>query len=109
MTGISKWIKSSNQHLLYALSLLPKLPSPSEEAGIPRAVNAFSLYFSQFYLLSSVSLVQFSPLVVSDSATPRTAAHEASLSITNPQSLLKLRSIESVMPSNHPLSLFLTP
>ena len=34
-------------------------------------------------------------------ATPWTAAHQASLSITNPQSLLKLMSIESVMPSNH--------
>ena len=30
-----------------------------------------------------------------------TAAHQASLSITNSQSLLKLMSIESVMPSNH--------
>ena len=33
--------------------------------------------------------------------TPWTAAHQASLSIPNPQSLLKLMSIESVMPSNH--------
>ena len=33
--------------------------------------------------------------------TPRTAAHQASLSITNSQSLLKVMSIESVMPSNH--------
>ena len=33
--------------------------------------------------------------------TPRTAACQASLSITNSQSLLKLMSIESVMPSNH--------
>ena len=33
--------------------------------------------------------------------TPWTAAHQASLSITNPRSLLKLMSIESVMPSNH--------
>jgi len=33
--------------------------------------------------------------------TPWTAAHQASLSITNSQSLLKLMSIESVMPSNH--------
>ena len=33
--------------------------------------------------------------------TPRTAAHQASLSIANSQSLLKLMSIESVMPSNH--------
>ena len=34
-------------------------------------------------------------------ATPWTAAHQASLSITNPWSLLKLTSIRSVMPSNH--------
>ena len=34
-------------------------------------------------------------------ATPWTAARQASLSITNAWSLLKLRSIESVMPSNH--------
>ena len=34
-------------------------------------------------------------------ATPWTVAHEASLSITNSQSLLKLTFIELVMPSNH--------
>ena len=34
-------------------------------------------------------------------ATPWTAARQASLSITNSQSLLKLMSIQSVMPSNH--------
>ena len=33
--------------------------------------------------------------------TPWTAAHQASLSITNSRSLLKLMSVESVMPSNH--------
>ena len=34
-------------------------------------------------------------------ATPWTTARQASLSITNTQSLLKFMSIESVMPSNH--------
>ena len=34
-------------------------------------------------------------------ATPWTAAYQASLSITNSQRLLKLMSIESMMPSNH--------
>ena len=34
-------------------------------------------------------------------ATPWTAAHQASLSITNSLNLSKLMSIESVMPSNH--------
>ena len=36
-----------------------------------------------------------------DSVTPWTAACHASWSVTNSQSLLKLMSIESVMPSNH--------
>ena len=38
---------------------------------------------------------------MSDSATPWTVAHQASLSITNSYSLLKLMSIDLVMPSNH--------
>ena len=54
--------------------------------------------------------VQFSCSVMSDSVTPWTATCQASLSITNSWSLLKLMSIESVMPSNrlnlcHPLLL----
>ena len=38
---------------------------------------------------------------MSDSVTPRTAGRQASLSITNSLSLLKLMSIQLVMPSNH--------
>ena len=38
---------------------------------------------------------------MSNSATPWTAARQDSLSITSSWSLLKLMSIESVMPSNH--------
>jgi len=38
---------------------------------------------------------------MSNSETPWTAAHQASLSITNSWSLLKLMSIKSVMPSKH--------
>ena len=47
--------------------------------------------FSSVQLLSRVQLF----------VTPWTAAHQASLSIANSQSLLKLSSIESVMPSSH--------
>ena len=47
------------------------------------------------------SSVQFSCSLVSDSVNPWTAVRQASLSITNSQSLLKLMSIKSVMPSNH--------
>ena len=43
----------------------------------------------------------FSCSVVSDSETPWTAAHQASLSFTISQSLFKLMSTESVMPFNH--------
>ena len=44
---------------------------------------------------------QFSHSVMSNTVTPWTAARQASLSITNSRSLLKVISIGSVMPSNH--------
>ena len=51
--------------------------------------------------------IQFSRSILSNSGTPWTAAHQASLSITNSWSLLKLISVELVMPSDfifcHPL------
>ena len=53
-----------------------------------------SRYFNQFSSVQSLSLVQLF-------ATPWIAAHQASLSITNSRSLLKLMPIESVMPSSH--------
>ena len=48
-----------------------------------------------------ISSVQFNRSVVSDFATPWTAACQASLSITNSRSLLKFMSIELLVPSNH--------
>ena len=65
-------------------------------------------------LLLPISRVQFSSVQslshIRLFATPWTAAHQASLYITNSRSLLKLMSIELVMPSNylilcHPLLL----
>ena len=47
--------------------------------------------------LALISSVQFSRSVM----TPWPTARQASLSIANSRSLLKLMSIESVMPSNH--------
>ena len=52
---------------------------------------------AQFISVSSVQSLSLIWLF----ATPWTAARQASLSITNSWSLLKLMSIESVMPSNH--------
>ena len=50
--------------------------------------------YVQFSSVQSLSRVQLL-------ATPWTAVRQASLSITNSQSLFKFMSIESVMPSNH--------
>ena len=48
-----------------------------------------------------MSSVQFSHSVVSNSLQPHEMQHTRPLSITNSQSLPKLMSIESVMPSSH--------
>ena len=56
--------------------------------------NEFSGLSLQFSSVQSLSCVRLF-------ATPRIAARQASLSITNSRSLLKLMSIESVMPSSH--------
>ena len=58
------------------------------------SVIFFIAKFCVFQSVQSLSHVQLF-------ATPWTAARQASLSITNSQSLLKLMSIELVMPSNH--------
>ena len=49
---------------------------------------------------STFSSVQFSCSVMSDSVTPQTAVHQASLSITNSQSLIWLMFTELMMLSN---------
>ena len=58
-------------------------------------------FFTNSITSGQVRSGQLSRSVVSDSATPWTVACQASLSITNSKSLLKLLSVESVMPSNH--------
>ena len=75
----------------------------------PHEYNYFSYQETpdQWYSLGysilgySKRLLLFSCYVMSDSATPRTAAHQAFLPFTISQSLLKLMSTELVMPSNH--------
>ena len=97
-----------------------KLPSIHRFVGsspaltMARQVNSWTFAFRSLKLIQPLaqsnynlvtiylSSVQFSHSVVSDSLWPPwTAAHQASLSTTNSRSLLKLTSIESVMPSNH--------
>ena len=74
--------KGSGNSLQYSC-----LENPIEESGGLQSSSVQSLSHVQLFV------------------TPWTAAHQTSLSITNSWSLLKLMSIESVMPSNH-LDLF---
>ena len=62
-------------------------------------VHEFELKVNREIKSMSLSSVQFSHIWLF--VTPWTAAHQASLSITNTRSLLKLMSNESVMPSSH--------
>ena len=67
--------------------------SKTKDIRIYRQVIFKDTTFSSAQLLSRVQLF----------VAPWTAACQTSLSITNSQSLLKLMSTESVMPSNHPI------
>ena len=80
--SLLKFFQWSNCHVL-----LLELPLSKREAAliIVEIISQSVQSFSHVWLI----------------ATPRTAARQASLSITNSQNLLKLMSIESVMPSNH--------
>ena len=72
------------------------LSDPRIKPMFPALADGFSTakLSVQFSSVQSLNHVQLF-------VTPWTAAFQASLSITNSQSLLKLMSIESVMPSNH--------
>ena len=83
--GLMSWI-------LICWSLLKLLCVEVFNPLIPQNVTVFGNFFN---------LLLFSCRVMSDSAAPWTAAHQASLSITISHSLLKLMSSESVMLPNH--------
>ena len=76
------------------MSCMRLFPGPPRMASLGDSVKLAACQHVQFSLVQSLSRVWLF-------ATPWTAAHQASLSITISQSLLKLMSIESVMPSNH--------
>ena len=95
------------------LSLHPTTPGRSRDSKMHKMIPALQQLHSPVFwnqriyslnisfLICKTGSVQFSCLAMSDSATPSTAAHHASLAIINSRSLPKLISIESVMPSNH--------
>ena len=77
--------------LLSSLILSAITSTVSVQCALGHFFQLCSVWFSSVQLPSCVRLF----------ATPWTAARQASLTITNSQSLLKLMSIELVMPSNH--------
>ena len=70
------------------------LLQPGVKPASPTLAGGFFYHSIQFSSVQSLSCVRLF-------ATPWIAACQASLSITNPRSLLKLMPIESVMPSSH--------
>ena len=98
-------------HQCLALStwnvLVRVLIAASREARSPQAAGENKTASGRHFFFFSLLILychQFTSIhrsVVSDSATLWTVAHQASSSITNSWSLLKLMSIESVMTSNH--------
>ena len=83
-------------HLLIDLKFFPTRLLSSMNHGLVYFIY-YDILNPEWYVINSVQLLSCAWLF----ATPRTAACQASLSITNSQSLLKLISIKSVMPSNH--------
>ena len=78
----------------------------SEDTEVSLSWEETHMSFREVKLLTSFAsngnLVQFSHSVIFNSLQSQGVQHaKASLSITNSQSLLRLMSIESVMPSNH--------
>ena len=91
----SQWCQAS-----ISSSVTPFSPPPCPQVYFVSAslfLPCKEVLVSRFYQLSSVLLLSHVWLF----ATPWIAARQASLSITSSGSLLKLMSIESVMPSSH--------
>ena len=87
---------ATNTHTHYVSQFSPSLTPDS--IGCMSSFNYLLLF--DVNLKISIGSVQ-SLSHVQLFATPRTAAYQVSLPITNSWSLLKLKSIELVMPSNH--------
>ena len=86
--------------------------SPSQRwASLKTTLSNYHFSLSEVICICTSS-IQFSCSVVSNSLWPHGHSTQASLSITNSRNLLRLMSIESVMPSNHLIlcrSLLLSP
>ena len=101
------WTVSNQPHLFmgfprqeYWNGLLFPSPRDLHDSGIKFTSFAFPALAGVFFTTEPQG-IQFSHSVMFNSVIRWTAAHPASLIITNSQSLLKLKSIKSMRPSNH--------
>ena len=97
LTTLSAWevlCPEVYQDILLALSDLSQMPALQKDLPRSATSNTESHSHQPTPQFSSVSRVQLF-------VTPRTAARQASLSITNSQRLFKLMSVELMRPSNH--------
>ena len=76
-------------------------PAPRTALQELTRLNSAVLVYTGFYSNALAVVVHWLSCCVQLFATPRTAARQASLSFTNSQSSLRLRSMESVMPPSH--------
>ena len=83
--------------MLFSIVAVPAYIPTNSYRTIPFCLHHLQHLSNWYEVISSVQLLSRVQLI----ATPWTAACQASLSINNSRSLLKLMSIESVMPSNH--------
>ena len=88
----SSWIGDQTH-----VSCIGRQTVPLNHQGSPNTAHLLSHSSGGSVQFSSVQLLSCGQLF----ATPRIATHQTSLSITNSWSLLKLTSIDSVMPSKH--------
>ena len=95
----AQYLSSPQKGALCPLSCHSSLPPPPSFQSWWPLTSLLSLWIFLSWICHVLLL--FSHSVVSVSAIPRTAAHQASLSITISRSLLKLMSIDSVILSNH--------
>ena len=98
---IFRFLKCMFCNILFLVSLLMITDAIILSLSWEGKISAMSMELTEDLITTLVHSVHFSCSVVSNSLQLHELQQSASLSITNSQSLLKLMSVKSVMPSKH--------